>query len=367
VSKGETFRGEQRRAMGPQTGVEVLQLTSAEAIHHTLYFTQASMRADDNTVVFVSNRGGGGWDLYGATLSDGIVTRMTDTGDINPFSPATSSTDDRVFYTAGSQVRAVDGTTLTEEVLADFGDASLGGCDVNPDGTQVLTVKRGVGDDALVTVGTDGSGAKAFFDAPRDVGYAQFCPKEPHWVLYSSGINQRMWTVSTRGLKDRPIYLHDARQWITHESFLGAGDEVLFTRWPDALMAIRRNGDDPRVVSHVNAWHASSRADGSLIVADTTLPDVGIRLIDPNDLRDAPLCYPGATSQGARWGERTPEPGLVDETTYGPQWTHPHPAFSASGKWVTYTSDCTGMPQVYAVRVPDEPAWETRDAAPDAV
>jgi hypothetical protein len=173
-----------------------------------------------------------------------------------------------------------------------------------------------------------------------------------------------MWTVSTRGLKDRPLYLHDARQWITHESFLGEGAEVLFTRWPDALMAIQRNGDSPRVVSPLNAWHASSRSDGSLIVADTNHPDVGIRLIHPDDGRDAPLCYPNATSQGDRWRWRTPEPGMVGETTYGPQWTHPHPAFSVSGQWVTYTSDCSGHPQVYAARVPDEPAWAQRDGAP---
>ena len=362
MGKGETSPGEQRRATDARTGAEVVQLTSRDAIHHTLYFTQASMRGDDDTVVFVSNRSGG-WDLYRATMGDGLVMQMTDTGDINPFSPATTPVDDRVFYTAGSQVRSVDATTLVEDVLAEFQDASLGGCDVNPDATQILTVKRGDGDDALVTVATDGSGAKVFFEAPRDVGYAQFCPMEPQWALYSSGIEQRMWTVSTRGLKDRPLYLHDARQWITHESFLGSGDEVLFTRWPDALMAIRRNGDDPRVVSRLNAWHASSRADGSLIVTDTTLPDVGVRLIDPDGGRDAPLCYPDATSQGARWAERTPEPGVVEADTYGPQWTHPHPAFSACGRWVTYTSDRTGMPQVYAVRVPQEPAWETRDEA----
>ena len=365
MCKGETYPGEQRRQRDARTGAETVQLTSTDAIHHTLYFTQASMGLDDNTVVFVSDRGGG-WDLYRVTLSDDLVTRMTDRGDINPFSPATTPMDARVYYTAGSEARFVDAETLEEDVLADFGDVSLGGCDVNADASQVLTVKRGDGDDALVTVATDGSGAKAFFDAPRDIGYAQFCPGAPHWALYSSGINQRMWTVTTRGLKDRPLYLHDARQWITHESFLGVGEEVLFTRWPDALMAIGRNGDGARVVAHMNAWHASSRADGSLIVADTTLPDVGIRLIHPDDGRHAALCYPNATSQGVRWRERTPESGVVEAATYGPQWTHPHPAFSASGNWVTYTSDCTGAPQVYAVRVPDEPAWEPANSAPDA-
>ena len=41
------------------------------------------------------------------------------------------------------------------------------------------------------------------------------------------------------------------------------------------------------------------------------------------------------------------------DTVYGPQWTHPHPSFSASERWVVYTSDVTGHPQVYAAEIGD--------------
>ncbi|MBT3268623.1 hypothetical protein HN371_15820 [Candidatus Poribacteria bacterium] len=360
-SKGSVCRDERRHERDARTGAETVRLTSADAIHHTLYFTHASMLADDDAVVFVSNRACG-WNLFRAAIADGRITQVTDTGDINPFSVVIDPSGARVFYTAAAQVRAVDLVTGAEDVLADFGNATLGGCDVTPDGSHVLTVMRGIGDDTLVTVATDGSATDEFFAAPRNVGYAQFCPGDPHWVLYSSGIEQRMWTVSRRGVKDRPLYLHDSRRWITHESFLGAGDEVIFTRWPDALMAIRRNGDGLRTVAPMNAWHASSTRDGSMIVADTTLPDRGLQLIDPAGGRHASLCFPGATSRGTRWGERTPEAGAIDEATYGPQWTHPHPAFSPSGRWVTYTSDRDGSPHVYAVRVPEEPSWRPYDA-----
>lgn len=359
MSKGTTFTGETRHTRDARTGAEIVRLTSAVAIHHTPYFAQAAMLADEDTVVFVSNRGDG-WDVFRASMAGACITQMTAGGDVNAFSVATDPVHGRLYYTAGAQVRALDIDTLREDVLADFGNASLGGCDVSPDGAQVLTVVRGIGDDTLVAVATDGSATNAFFSPPRDVGYAQFCPAEPHWVLYSSGIHQRMWTVSTRGLKDRPLYLHDSRQWITHESFLGDTDEVLFTKWPRSLMAIRRNGESLREVAGLNAWHASSSRDGRMIVADTTLPDVGLRLIDPRGGRHAPLCYPEASSQGSRWAEDTPEPGIVKPETYGPQWTHPHPAFSASGAWVTYTSDRDGTPHVYAVRVPDDPVWEER-------
>ena len=41
----------------------------------------------------------------------------------------------------------------------------------------------------------------------------------------------------------------------------------------------------------------------------------------------------------------------ANDSVYGPQWTHPHPAFSADGKYVTFASDRTGQTQVYVVEV----------------
>ncbi|MFA0757324.1 MAG: hypothetical protein YPKNTGVA_002857, partial [Candidatus Fervidibacter sp.] len=39
------------------------------------------------------------------------------------------------------------------------------------------------------------------------------------------------------------------------------------------------------------------------------------------------------------------------DTVYGPQWTHPHPSWSADERWVIYDSDVSGTTQVYAVRL----------------
>jgi oligogalacturonide lyase len=47
----------------------------------------------------------------------------------------------------------------------------------------------------------------------------------------------------------------------------------------------------------------------------------------------------------------TPPVPSYEETTYGPQWTHPHPSFSPDGKYVVYTSDVSGHSQVYVVAV----------------
>ncbi|GIX08192.1 MAG: oligogalacturonate lyase [Candidatus Poribacteria bacterium] len=335
-----------------ETGVTGLQLTRAEAIHHTLYFTHSSVTADGRWVVFVSNRLGG-WNLFAAATDGGEIRVLTRSGEVNPFSGVIHPFRSCVYFSARETVRSVDIETGEERTLLQVPGARWGGCHLDAAGERLLTVLRRGETGRLVWLTTDGSHWEEFFAPPRPVYYAQFCPANPEWVLYSSGIDQRMWIVHLRGWRDRPLYLHNREVWITHESWLGSSETVLFTRWPDALMAIERNGSRPRVIAAVNAWHASSRRDGGLIVADTVHPDRGLILIDPETGRWRTWCYPKASCQGTRWKFRTPEPGPVREETYGPQWTHPHPAFSLDGRWITFTSDASGYPQVYLIPAPE--------------
>ena len=142
-----------------------------------------------------------------------------------------------------------------------------------------------------------------------------------------------------------------------HEAWL-TDDEIIFTHWPHALKAIHRDGSGERTVGAFNCWHPAPRPDGGLIVCDTTLPDIGLQLVEPVTGRRWPLCHPRASSQGYQWKE--PEPvweGPVPEAAYGPQWTHPHPSFTPDGRGVVYTSDVSGHPQVYVARLPHPEAW----------
>ena len=90
-----------------------------------------------------------------------------------------------------------------------------------------------------------------------------------------------------------------------HEAWL-TDDEIIFTHWPHALKAIQRDGTGERTVGAFNCWHPAPRRDGGLIVCDTTLPDVGLQLVEPATGSRRPLCYPRASSQGHQWKE--PEP-----------------------------------------------------------
>jgi len=120
----------------------------------------------------------------------------------------------------------------------------------------------------------------------------------------------------------------------------------------------------------MTAWHACARRDGSLIVCDTNHPDLGLHLINPENGERRFLYHPGARNLGTQWAFSRPEEGpTVDisifrtagqrleppfyrASTYGPQWTHPHPSFSPDGSHVLFTSDRTGHSQVYMIPVP---------------
>ena len=113
-------------------------------------------------------------------------------------------------------------------------------------------------------------------------------------------------------------------------------------------------GSERRVASF-NAWHAICNAGGTLMVADTNCPDIGIQLFNPRDGIGQPqtLCLPGASNAGDHWAGPFPyDAGPI--AVYAPQHTHPHPSFSPDSRRVVFTSDRTGMAQVYELEIPEE-------------
>jgi oligogalacturonide lyase len=109
-----------------------------------------------------------------------------------------------------------------------------------------------------------------------------------------------------------------------------------------------------RRVTSFNAWHSICNRDGTLMIADTNFPDVGLQLFDPRDSVGTPvtLCHPQASSVGRHWNGPFPyEDGPIE--VFAPQHTHPHPSFSPDGQRVVYTTDRSGFAQVYEVTIDD--------------
>ncbi len=133
-------------------------------------------------------------------------------------------------------------------------------------------------------------------------------------------------------LFDRGVY------GMAHGSWLGRTGRYQGTlKWPGrGVQIMDRGGARPNVIATgPHFWHSSASLDGEWIVADTNAADEGIWLISVPTRRKERLCYAGASN--ADW-----------------EHTHPRPSLSDDGRMAAFTSDATGVPQVYVVSVPDE-------------
>jgi oligogalacturonide lyase len=357
--RGTRLAPEKRVLRDARTGALIWQLTDAPCINHAPYFLNPAWAGPRRDLLIVTSYRTGGPNLYGIQLPDGELLQLTDSGDISPWSACVAPDGRYVYFTAGGNLHALDLETLSERVLTTLPPSSwLGNCSIRPDGSEVALIASRNGVNALLACRTDTGEVRTLYETPALLAHAQWSP-DGERLLFASDL-PRMWLVEAGGRHPRPLRPQTRQEWLVHEAWL-TPDEIIFTHWPHALKAIRRDGSGERTIAPFNCWHPAPRAGGRQIVCDTTLPDSGLQLVDPSSGARRTLCYPSASSQGYQWSQ--PEPiweGPVPEAAYGPQWTHPHPSFTPDGRAAVYTSDVTGFPQVYLAHV-DAPSPDAGD------
>ena len=254
-----------------QTGATIWQLTNAPCVNHAPYFLNPAWAGANHDMLIITSYRAGAPNLYGIQLPDGTLRQLTTSGDVSAWSACVSPDGKHVYYAAATQLRAVDTTTLQETVLTNLPPSSwLGNCSISPDGSEILLAAQKDGKNIILAVRTDGGGERVLFATDQFVAHAQWSP-DGRTVLFSSDM-PRMWLVEADGSNPRPLRAQRREEWITHEAWL-SDDEIIFTYWPHALKAIRRDGSGERDVAAFNCWHPAPRRDGAQIVCDTTLPD----------------------------------------------------------------------------------------------
>jgi oligogalacturonide lyase len=373
--KGTTFAREAREGRDARTGARVIQLTAHPSINHHLYPLACSTTPDMEWVVFASNRTGV-WQCYRMRFPLGETTQMTDLpGGVHGYSGHLTPDGSELLYTARGQVRAVRVGSLRDRELAAWEGASLGEVSLSPNGEWLVTAMKWGGRNYLAVVRADGSRADLVFECERTLIHPQFHPADDMLIEYAQDPAPRMWLIRRDGSGSACLYEHGDDEFIVHETWLGDTGDLALTQWPFALKRLHAaptctptHRSQLSTIADFNAWHIAPNRAGTRILCDTNHPDHGIQIVDVATGDRSTLCYPHASCRGSQWRQTRyalkedferagrEETALSwmeakSDTVYGPQWTHPHPSWSADERWCIYDSDVTGSTQLYAVEL----------------
>lgn len=360
-----------RECPDDQTGAQVLQLTDDPSINHSFFFLNSSFRpGHPDELGFVTHRGGTPQPcLFNRTT--GISICLSEREGIQPFSPAFSPDGRFLDYTTtGGEVWRLEVATLEEQRLASLDGAGLGECGPSPDGRFLVTACKRGPRHGLFVIDIEARSGEVVFERDLKIIHPQFHPGDPERIEFAGDPAPRLWLGWRDGSGVECLYDNTEKEFIVHESFLGTRDIMIFAVWPYRLGRLDLERREIETITEINAWHMASSPDGSKIVSDTNHPDRGLLLIDPESGEFKPLCAPDSSNSGSQWEKDQPAGPEVwasirgaegqtlswmemkSDSVYGPQWTHPHPAFDETGERVVYTSDRSGNPQVYVVDCP---------------
>ncbi|MGC8793878.1 MAG: hypothetical protein ACP5U2_10860 [Bryobacteraceae bacterium] len=185
-------------------------------------------------------------------------------------------------------------------------------------------------------------------------GHMLICPGDPWLVTFvrvpdeqndmSLPVERRTRTMiaDLRTGSVRPFLIMPYGWRATHEYWDTAGERFYFHKkkvpgWvPASICSIRRDGSDwgtHFTSDTLMLGHSMISCDGRFIVSDVQKPaDNPLIYMEPAGGRSEILCWPDSSVTGGHARQ-----------------AHVHPSISRSGKYVAFTSDRTGVAQVYVL------------------
>ena len=370
--KGRRWPGEVIAGKDERTGAAVWQITSHPSINHGLYFLTSSFLPDEKSLVLASYRSGA-VNYYRVGFPSGEIVQLTDSDGICGFSAVISRDGSSLWFTRRSSIVRLSLSDLSEQDVIDFGTGTLGEVNLSDDERWVASAIRFENQHGIAVAAADGSGGRVIHRQARVVIHPQFHPADSTVIEYAADPAPRIHLIDRDGSDNRCLYEHGNDEFVVHETWLGGSGDLVFVHWPRAIRRMQLPSRRISTIAEFNAWHICPSRDGKVIICDTNCPDVGLQLVDVATGTRRTLCFPGSSNGGSQWAkgryalkadfEEAARSGasslreaqswmeMKADTVYGPQWTHPHPALSPSGRYATFTSDRTGHPQLYAVEI----------------
>lgn len=165
-----------------------------------------------------------------------------------------------------------------------------------PAGTVIVKTEEGRthggGPGGLRSMNIETGEVKVIIDTPFQMGHVQTNPWVPGEIVYchetGGDAPQRIWTVMADGSKNRPLYVENANDWVTHEAVM-TKDEVVFNilghqqrlrKTPSGIAVINLRTDAMKIYGQVEDspaggrsaggyWHCNGSPDGRWLAGDT--------------------------------------------------------------------------------------------------
>lgn len=362
-SKGKVYRSEHKIFTTPESGLEVIQLTTDPADDSALYFTGNSFVPLDNGLVFASRRTGT-WNLFYLNLKNFSFVQLTDGSNISGIGAEVCAATREVFYRDGREIKAVHLKTLVERTITTVpegynvsaavsvtaaGDAlAVAISEIIPLTTKTDVIYSDMDErfekrpwSAVLTGRTDGTGWHEVARQKKWISHVLINPRDAGVILYChegkwDRVEQRLWLVNADGTGNRPLRPEETPELrIGHEFWFADGLHVGYQAQDSTKrigVANTRDGTYQEYVTPFSDGHVQASPDGKLFVGDGSdrAPFLNLYRLENGRLTGGPIHRHGSSRSQQHW--------------------HPHPAFSPDGKFVIFTSSQEGNGNVYLIR-----------------